>query len=73
MTEPQKQSHAASLAEVAVNVLSGYVVSLLVGIFVYPLFGLQVSVGQNIALTLIFTVTSFLRSYIWRRIFVHLA
>ena len=67
------QSRLGSLAESAVNVASGYVVALFIGIWVYPLFGIQVTLNQNVGLTLIFTVTSLLRSYIWRRIFARMA
>lgn len=67
------QSRFASLVEVTLNTLSGFVVSLLVSWLVYPLYGWQPSMGQMTQLTVIFTIVSIARSWLWRRYFNRLA
>jgi hypothetical protein len=51
------------------NVLIGYVVSLLVQLVVYPLFGATFTFAQNIQIGLIFMVVAIVRSYVIRRWF----
>jgi len=64
------QSRTASLIEAALNVCSGFFVSLLVWSFVVvPVWNLNVTPAANLQITLLFTVVSVIRSYIWRRIF----
>jgi hypothetical protein len=53
----------------AANTAAGFVVSWLTGLVAYPILGLQVSQAQNVALIAIFTITSFARSYLVRRLF----
>ena len=64
-----KQSRRMSLVEVIANVAVGFLVALLTQIIVFPLFGLQVSLGDNLAIGGLFTIASIVRSYILRRIF----
>lgn len=63
----QKKRH--SLLESVLNVAIGFGVALLTQIMVFPLFGLSVSLGQNMAIGGIFTVVSIVRSYYVRRFF----
>jgi len=65
------QSRFASGVEAALNVLSGFFISLGVWVFlVIPLWDIQgVHLYDNLGITCLFTVTSLLRSYCWRRIF----
>lgn len=63
------QTRLTSLQEASLNTLSGFLISFIVSMIAMPLFGLPVSIGQNLGLTMIFTVTSILRSYFWRRWF----
>lgn len=65
MTQPRIHSAFESVANVAV----GYVVALATQLAVFPLFGISVSVQENLAISLIFTVVSLARSYVLRRIF----
>jgi hypothetical protein len=58
-----------SFLESIINVAVGYGVALLSQIMVFPLFGMNVSLKQNIYIGLIFTVISIVRSYLLRRIF----
>lgn len=63
------QSRAHSLLEAFLNTLSGLVLSVVVGHYLYPMFGWQPTWAENIGLTLIFTFISIARSYVWRRAF----
>lgn len=64
------QSRAGSLTEACLNTASGFVVSLLVWQWlVAPLYGLPIDWGMNFGITIIFTVVSIVRSYLWRRLF----
>jgi hypothetical protein len=62
-----KQSRLMSLVESLINVLVGYGVAVATQIAVFPLFGLAVTVTENLLIGLIFTVVSIVRSYALRR------
>jgi hypothetical protein len=62
-----KQSRLMSLVESLANVLVGYGVAVATQMVVFPLFGLAVTVTENLSIGLIFTVVSFVRSYALRR------
>lgn len=66
-----EQSRIVSLIEVGVNILTGFAVAMLVWSYVIPeLFPRMVGpVSENFTITLVFTVTSIARSYLWRRFF----
>jgi len=63
------QSRLSSFIESMANVFIGYVVSLLVQLIVYPLFGAQFTFAQNIQIGLIFMAVAIVRSYVIRRWF----
>ena len=63
------QSRRMSLIEALSNVAIGYGVAVLTQIAVFPLFGLQVSLGDNLLIGALFTLVSVARSYAVRRIF----
>lgn len=65
----EKQSRQMSLVEAIANVAVGFLVALLTQIIVFPLFGLQVSLGDNLAIGGLFTIASIVRSYMLRRVF----
>jgi hypothetical protein len=58
-----------SLIEAVANVGVGFLVALLTQMIVFPLFGLQVSLGDKLAIGALFTLASIARSYILRRVF----
>ena len=62
-----KQSRLMSMVESLANVLVGYVVAVVTQMAVFPLFGLAVTVTENLLIGLIFTVMSIVRSYALRR------
>ena len=62
-----KQSRWMSLLEAVTNVLVGYGVAVATQMVVFPMFGLAVTVAENLLIGLIFTVVSIVRSYALRR------
>ena len=58
-----------SFVESLINVSSGYGVALVARILVFPLFGLAVSIMDNVLIGAIFTIISICRSYALRRMF----
>jgi len=62
-----KQSRLMSLVESLANVLVGYGVAVATQMVVFPLFGLAVTVTENLLIGLIFTIVSIVRSYALRR------
>lgn len=63
------QTRLESLIEALFNVAIGYVINFTANLLIFPLFGWQISVSQNLALGAVFTVISVLRSYAVRRWF----
>lgn len=63
------QSRRMSMVEASANTASGFVLSWIAGMIVYPMVGWTVSAAQNTAVVTIFTVISVARSYLWRRAF----
>lgn len=67
------QSRRLSLLEAVTNVTVGYVLAVATQIVVFPWFGLQASLGDNLAIGAVFTSISLLRGYALRRLFEFLA
>ena len=67
------QSSWMSLLEAITNIAIGYVVAVLTQVLVFPLFGLRVSLGENLGIGAVFTVVSLVRSFALRRIFNRLS
>ena len=64
------QTKLESFIETLLNIASGFIVSLVVWQWVVaPLYNIPVDIESNIGITAIFTVTSIIRSYYWRRFF----
>tara|TARA_R100001244_G_scaffold51443_1_gene44723 strand:- start:515 stop:739 length:225 start_codon:yes stop_codon:yes gene_type:complete len=64
------QGKKGSLVESIIQVLSGWGVAIITQLIVYPLMGIEVSIVQNINLSLIFIVVGFIKQYYVRRLFV---
>ena len=62
------QSRTMSLVEAVTNVLIGYGVAVATQMLVFPLFGFEASLQDNLAIGLVFTVVSLIRSYLLRRV-----
>jgi high-affinity Fe2+/Pb2+ permease len=63
------QSKKLSIIEAITNTITGLIVSFGIQILIYPFLNIEVSLNQNIFITIVFFIASFLRSYIIRRIF----
>jgi predicted membrane protein len=63
------QSRKHSLLEALLNTSTGFLTSLLTQKVVFPMFGFYPAFSQNLIITLIFTIVSIVRSYVWRRVF----
>ena len=55
--------------EAVANVMVGYGVAVLTQLAVFPLFGLNASLGDNLAIGGMFTVVSIVRSFTLQRLF----
>lgn len=63
------QSKKHSLIESVSNVLIGYLVALFSQLLIFPFFGIDVSLSDNVLIGLWFTLISIVRSYTLRRFF----
>lgn len=63
------QSRLGSFLESLANVAIGYGIAVGAQLLVFPWFGIRVSVQDNLAIGLLFTVVSLARSYLLRRLF----
>lgn len=63
------QTRWMSLAESLTNIAVGYALAVLTQIAVFPIFGLQASLGENLMIGALFTSISLCRSFALRRIF----
>lgn len=64
------QSRRLSLIEAFTNVVVGYALAVITQIVAFPWFGLQVRLGDNLAIGAVFVGVSLIRSYALRRLFV---
>lgn len=64
-----KQSKKYSALEAIANIVAGLILSFLIQLWIYPFLGIAVSLHQNVFITIVFFIVSFIRSYIIRRIF----
>jgi len=63
------QSRRQSMAETVASVAIGYVVALLSQLAIFPVFGLQVTLTENLLIGAWFTAISIVRGYYVRRFF----
>ena len=65
-----RQTKIGSYTEVTVGLIIGFLISLALQVMVItPIYPLPVTHGQNLEITLIFTVVSFIRGILVRRAF----
>ena len=63
------QTKKQSIIESLTNILVGLITSFLIQLIIYPLLNIPVSLNQNIIITVVFFIVSFLRGYLIRRFF----
>ena len=63
------QSKKLSVIESITNVITGLIISFLIQLAIYPALDIKVSVNQNLIITAVFFIASFIRGYVIRRIF----
>ena len=65
-----QQTKKGSALEVSMSLVTGFIVSMIIYRFVVPpLLGVPYQASQNFLITSIFTAASFIRSFVWRRVF----
>jgi len=64
-----KQTRIMSLIEAITNVVVGYGVAVVAQILVFPVFGLQATLAQNLKMGGVFALISMSRSFLLRRLF----
>ena len=63
------QTRRQSLIEVVINIVVGFGINTALNFTVFPIFGWHISMKQNLALGVIYTIVSIARSYCLRRVF----
>lgn len=64
-----QQTKLGSFYEALINIIIGWTINFTANMTIFPLFGWEISIEQNIWLGTIYTVISLVRSYIIRRWF----
>lgn len=63
------QSRLSSFIEAVINIIIGFAINFTANWLVFPLFGWQISVTDNLLLGAVYTLISLIRSYSIRRWF----
>jgi hypothetical protein len=63
------QTRLESLIEVCVNVAIGWVLAIITQLIIFPLFGIHIGFGDQILISIVFTVISIGKGYVIRRWF----
>ena len=63
------QSKLESLSEAIINTFIGFVIAFISQLIIFPIVGIDVTLGQNFILTVLFTLVSIIRNYVIRRYF----
>jgi len=64
-----KQKPIHSLAEALTNTAMGFIISYVLTLYILPMWGLFPTHGDALGITVIYTVVSFVRGYVVRRLF----
>lgn len=63
------QTRKESAIEAVVNIVVGYSVNIAANFAIFPLFGWEITLEQNLLIGVFYTVVSFVRSYGLRRFY----
>ena len=58
-----------SFIESFIDVGSGFILAILIQLYIFPFFGLHPTIMDSIGIALIFTGVSITRSWLWRMVF----
>ena len=58
------------LSESCIDVGSGFILAILIQLYIFPFFNLYPTVWDSIGIALIFTIVSITRSWLWRLAFI---
>jgi len=63
------QSKKLSIIEAISNTIIGLLTSFIIQLIIYPILNIEVSINQNIIITIVFFIASIIRGYLVRRLF----
>ena len=63
------QSKKLSIIESLTNILVGLLTSFAIQLVIYPILDIPVTIKQNVIITIVFFIASFIRGYLIRRFF----
>ena len=63
------QTRMQSAVESTMNILVGYTINLMANFAIFPLFGWEITLEQNLTIGVFYTLVSFGRSYALRRFY----
>lgn len=63
------QSRLMSLLESSADIATGFIVSVLAAHLIFPIFGVNTTIQDNLGIVALFTLTSLGRRYVTRRLF----
>ncbi|WP_245651077.1 DUF7220 family protein [Paramagnetospirillum marisnigri] len=61
-----------SMVEAAANVVIGYGIAVATQVLVFPIFGIHITMADDLAIGLVFAVVSLARGFMLRRVFERL-
>jgi hypothetical protein len=61
-----------SLAEAAANVVIGYAIAVATQVVVFPIFGIHITLADDLRIGFVFAVVSLIRGFVLRRAFEQL-
>lgn len=64
-----KQTKLGSFYEALINIIIGWTINFIANMMIFPLFGWEISIEQNVLIGTIYTLISLVRSYVIRRWF----
>lgn len=63
------QTKRHSAIESLTNIVVGLITSFIIQLLIYPILNIEVSISENVIITIVFFLVSFIRGYFIRRVF----
>jgi hypothetical protein len=67
-----RQSRRMSLTEAIANVVIGYILAVATQLAVFPIFGIHITLADDLRIGFVFAVVSLIRGFMLRRVFEQL-